>query len=250
MVPSADLKDHGVSCIRIVIADEEAAFCADLREVLTSHHGIEIVGEAHDPDRAVVLIAAFAPDVLLFDYALCRQLRVRETGYPEICPVTPPKIVMLKAPESAKIIDSLRLGAQGIVLKGSARPIWRMSIAAVAAGRYWLGSESLAVLIQAIRESSPHSVRTKPARHFSLTPREIEIVQKIADGRSNKEVGRDFSIRERTVKHHLTNIFGKVGVSSRLELALFARDHRIFPASSDAPSPENAPRPEHQESKE
>jgi DNA-binding CsgD family transcriptional regulator len=101
-----------------------------------------------------------------------------------------------------------------------------------------LGNESLAVLIQAIRGSSSHGSGTVSTRHYSLTPREIEIVQKIADGRSNKEVGHDFSIRERTVKHHLTNIFGKVGVSSRLELALFARDHQIstFPASSVYPT--------------
>jgi DNA-binding NarL/FixJ family response regulator len=138
----------------------------------------------------------------------------------------PLRIVALEVPEKEKIIESFRLGARGIILKTSPARIWRRGIAAVLAGQYWLGNESLEVLVQAIRDL-PTRVNSIPA-HFGLTPREIEIVQKIADGRSNKEVGEDCSIRERTVKHHLTNIFGKVGVSSRLELALFARDNAIL----------------------
>jgi DNA-binding NarL/FixJ family response regulator len=180
----------------------------------------------------------------LLDYPLCQKLQARgaqnlESGMKSVL-----KVVMLTAPEKTKIIESFRLGAVGIVLKGTARPIWLSSIAAVVAGEFWLGSESLAVLIQAIRESASHGGGAVSARHFGLTPREIEIVQKIADGRSNKEVGQDFSIREQTVKHHLTNIFGKVGVSSRLELALFARDHQILSMPGFA---ESAPAAEHQD---
>jgi two-component system nitrate/nitrite response regulator NarL len=213
--------------IRIVIADAEPDFRTNLRRVLTAKPGFEILGEASDAAEAAALTARFAPHVLLLDYAL--SLELQACGAPIRAGFASPvrTIVMLTAPERANLIESFRLGAHGIVLKGSAHPVWQNSIAAVAAGQYWLGNESLAVLIQAICESPASNSGPLPAKYYGLTPREIEIVQKIASGRSNKEVGRDFSIRERTVKHHLTNIFVKVGVSSRLELALFARDHKI-----------------------
>jgi len=210
-----------------VFADEEPDFRRTLREILTAQPGIEILAEANDAASAAALTTRFAPDVLLLDYSLCPKLQTTAGRNEGGCSPTVRKIVMVTTPEKANVIGAFRLGAQGIVLKGSARPIWLNSIAAVAAGQYWLGSESLAVLVQAICESPPSDTGPLPTRYLGLTRREIEIIQKIADGRSNKEVGQDFSIRERTVKHHLTNIFGKVGVSSRLELALFARDHKI-----------------------
>jgi DNA-binding NarL/FixJ family response regulator len=90
------------------------------------------------------------------------------------------------------------------------------------AGQYWLESESLGVLVEALRDSLEHGNGARSPKDYGLTRREVDIITKIASGRSNKEVGEEFAISERTVKHHLTNIFGKVGVSSRLQLALFA----------------------------
>jgi DNA-binding CsgD family transcriptional regulator len=71
-----------------------------------------------------------------------------------------------------------------------------------------------------------------PPADFALTRRELEIIAKITAGLSNKEVGHAFSISERTVKHHLTNIFNKIGVSNRLALALFAVNHQLMAAPS------------------
>ncbi len=214
--------------VKILIADEDAAFRAHLRQALGRQRRIEIVGEADNAESALTLMSRRTPQVLLIHYSLCRTLANRRVWNQSRFPGALHIMIMLSAPEKTKIIESFCLGAKGIVLKDSAPRVWWRSIGAVLAGQYWLGNESLAILIQAIRES--RDGRSAPVRHFGLTPREIEIVQKIADGRSNKEVGQDFAIRERTVKHHLTNIFDKVGVSSRLELALFARDHEIFTA--------------------
>ena len=102
------------------------------------------------------------------------------------------------------------------------------------AGQYWLESESVGVLVEALRESLAHGNGTRSPKDYGLTRREVDIITKIASGRSNKEVGEEFAISERTVKHHLTNIFGKVGVSSRLQLALFAVNQHLM--SSPAPS--------------
>jgi len=209
--------------VRIFIADEEVAFCKNLRRVLQPQRRIEIIGSAHDVESLLKLTEAQRPHVLLIDYRIWRKLEV-PGGHRVAGPI---ELIMLDTPDKTEIIESFRLGARGVILKKSQARIWWKGIGAVLAGQYWLGNESLAVLIQAIRDSPLHSDKTVTSRHFGLTPREIEIVQKIADGRTNKEVGEDCAIRERTVKHHLTNIFGKIGVSSRLELALFARDHQM-----------------------
>lgn len=228
-------ESSSLNLIRVVIADEEPAFVKKLRKTLMLQPGIDIVGEARDAGTAAILSDRLAPHILLLDYPLCRELQVqpqRGNGESSAPPVR--KIVMLTGPEKSYIIESFRLGAQGIVMKGSPGRTWRNSIATVAAGQYWVGNESLKLLIEAMCESPSSPTRPLPAKYYGLTPREVEIIHKIADGRSNKEVGQDFSIRERTVKHHLTNIFVKVGVSSRLELALFARDHKMIPhADSD-----------------
>ena len=226
--------------INVVIADRELDVRMNLRNLL-SQPGIDIVGEATDADGALTLSARLAPHILLLEYALCRKLHARNDAAERQNDLqSAGMIVMLTAPDKSAIIESFRLGAQAIVIKGSERSTWRSSIAAVAAGQYWLGSESLAILIQAVCESPQDATKPLPVKYYGLTPRELEIIRKIAHGRSNRVVGEDFAIRERTVKHHLTNIFYKVGVSSRLELALFARDHKILASGSEDASVESA----------
>jgi len=222
---------NGLRAVKVLVADHDQAFREGLIRLLRPQRRIEIIGEAGNAGAANELIDTRAPHIVLLDYDFCRQLapQLEDSRAKMEAPVS---IVTLPAPERTRIIDSFRMGARGIILRESQARIWWKGISAVLAGQYWLGNESLAVLIQAIREKPLQRVGNESARHFGLTPREIEIVKKIALGRTNKEVGEHYSIRERTVKHHLTNIFGKVGVSSRLELALFAREHQILANSN------------------
>ena len=108
---------------------------------------------------------------------------------------------------------------RGIVAKESAIELLVRAIRAVHAGEYWVGREVVADLVQAIGR---RETRDGGRRPFGLTPRELEIVRLVAAGMSNKDVAERCSLREDTVKHHLSSIFDKTGVSTRLELALFA----------------------------
>jgi DNA-binding NarL/FixJ family response regulator len=164
--------------------------------------------------------------VVLLDYALLEKLTPGRGLYDHTFAKTR-AIIILSGLNHAQLISSFRSGGYGAILRTSSPQLWLSSIAAVSRGRYWLEEELLAVLIQALRDSRPPLNVSAFGRHFGLTQREIEIAQKIADGRSNKQVGQDFSIRERTVKHHLTNIFSKLGVANRVELVLLARDHHL-----------------------
>jgi DNA-binding NarL/FixJ family response regulator len=116
------------------------------------------------------------------------------------------------------------------MMKTSDLPVLLKSIRSVAAGHYWLESNRVGLLVEVLRDFLPRyqgNTTTSP-NDYGLTARELSIIAKITTGRSNKEVGQEFSISERTVKHHLTNIFNKLGVSSRLQLALFAANHHLM----------------------
>lgn len=222
--------DRELGSFRVLLADGTQASRDCLRAVLTTHpYQIELVGDAIDPVSTTELVERLAPQVVFLDYSLLEKLRPGHGLYDDPFAKTR-AIVLLSSPDKFQIVRSLRLGGYGVILKGSSPQIWWNSMVAVTRGKYWLGDELLAVLIHTLRDSRPATHATALGRHFGLTQREIEIVQKIADGRSNKQVGQDFSIRERTVKHHLTNIFTKLGISNRVELALLAREHQASPS--------------------
>ena len=137
----------------------------------------------------------------------------------------PVRVILLpSAIEKSEIVEALQLGARGIVLKQSVIQVLFKAIQTVMAGEYWVGREPVSSLVQYLRTlmvgALPHDKARQ--RKFGLTPRELEIVSAVVAGYSNKEIAEYFKISEDTVKHHLSNIFDKLGVSTRLELALFA----------------------------
>jgi two-component system, NarL family, nitrate/nitrite response regulator NarL len=220
--------------IRIVIADEHPVVRQHLRRSLECEPGLHVLGEASDTDSAVHLTRHSKPDILLVDFALSQQFEFKCLN--GLASHAPPVriVVMVGAIEKAHLVDAFRLGAHGVVLKRSTPQVLLKSIRSVMAGQYWLESESLGVLVEALRESLAQGNGAKSPKDYGLTRREVDIITKIVSGRSNREVGEEFAISERTVKHHLTNIFSKVGVSSRLQLALFAVNQHFM--SGPAPS--------------
>jgi DNA-binding NarL/FixJ family response regulator len=174
------------------------------------------------------------PDILLIDFALAQKCNLKALTEPASYLSQMRVVVMVTAVEKAYLVESFRLGAHGVVMKGSTPEVLLKSIRSVMAGQYWVETRSVGILVEALRESLALGNGTKSPKDYGLTRREVDIITKIASGRSNKEVGEEFAISERTVKHHLTNIFGKVGVSSRLQLALFAVNQHLM--SSPTPS--------------
>jgi DNA-binding NarL/FixJ family response regulator len=164
------------------------------------------------------------PDILLLDLSMPKHpgleaLRDLSSGVSS----TPVRVILLTAAaEKSQIVEALQLGARGVVLKDSATQLLLKAIQVVMSGEYWVGRESVSNLVQYLRTLVQSSSDEARQRKFGLTPRELEIVAAVVAGYSNKEVAEYFKISEDTVKHHLSNIFDKLGVSTRLELALFA----------------------------
>jgi len=210
--------------VRIVIADDHPIFRDGLRRLLEAEPDLKVIGEACDGSEAVKMARQLKPDILLLDLAMPRMpgleaLREMSSG-PANNSVR--VILLTAAAEKKQIVEALQLGARGVVLKDSATQLLLKSIHTVMSGEYWVGRESVSNLVQYLRNLVQSFGEESKQKKFGLTPRELEIVSAVVAGYSNKEIAEYFKISEDTVKHHLSNIFDKLGVSTRLELALFA----------------------------
>jgi len=214
--------------IRVLIADDHPIFRQGLRTILEAEDGFVVVAEAADGNEAVRLARDHQPDVLLLDLAMPGVSGMEALAELAAAP-TPVRTIMLTAAiEKAEIVKALQLGAAGVVLKSSSTDLLFKSIRSVMAGQHWIGRDAVSDLVQALR-AQIGTAPEKPARErFGLTRREIEITSSVVAGLSNREIAVKLSLSEDTVKHHLTNIFNKMGASNRLELALFAVHHRLF----------------------
>jgi len=219
--------DEPAAKIDIVISDDHAMFREGLRKLLEAEAGLCVVGEAADGEETVKVVRALNPQVLLLDLSLPKATgleALRELGKLGGQTRT---IVLTAAIEREQIVEALELGAHGVVLKQSALQLLIKCIHCVNDGQYWVGQESVSDLIHAIRQMSPSQRATGATLDFGLTRREKEVIALIVGGYTNKDLARKLGISEHTAKHHLTNIFDKLGVSNRLELVLFAIDHRL-----------------------
>lgn len=214
--------------IRILIADDHAIFRDGLRRLLEADPGLRVVGEAADGLEALQLALKLKPDILLLDLAMPRQTGL--DTLPELARSCPElrTIVLTAAVEKPEIVSALQMGARGVVMKEAATQTLLNSIRAVMKGEFWVGRDSVSDLVQFLREGIRGPRVKQPLRKdYGLTPRELDVVAAIVAGYTNRDMAQKFSISEDTVKHHLTNIFDKLGVSNRLELALFAVHHHL-----------------------
>ena len=213
--------------IRIVVADDHPIFRDGLCRLLALEEDFEVVAQAQDGRQVLDVLQQYEPDILLLDLKMpgldgLATLQRLQSGRNRT------RVIVLTASDDKnEFVQAMKLGTSGIVLKQTATDLLIKSIRKVHAGEIWLDSHTTAAVIRQFVAaddvpSAPQTAAPRERERSPLSQREREIVALVAQGFKNKEMAEKMFISEQTVKNHLHNIFDKLGVSDRLELALYA----------------------------
>jgi DNA-binding NarL/FixJ family response regulator len=207
--------------IRVVVADDHPMFRAGVVSSLASHPDFEVVGEGASADEALKLAEQHMPDVCLLDIAMPGGGLVAAREITAALPQT--KVVMLTVSEDEDdLLAAMKSGASGYVLKGAAGSELMNVLKTVNAGEVYVAPGLAWGLL---REMS----RPRSAPLDELSTREREVLELVAAGLSNQEIGDRLGLAEKTIKHYMTSILGKLRVRSRVEAALLAYREGIAP---------------------
>jgi len=212
---------------RVLIADGQPIVLEGLRCILGHSAGIQVIAEASDGMDAIDKTVQFDPDVVIMDVKMPKVdgltvLRSLQTRAPRS------KVILYASSDSKdEFVEAMKLGCSGILLKEASTSLIEKSIVKVRDGEIWLDSNTTAAVIrQFASPTETPSVSNNGSKTIreraQLSQREREIIVLIAQGYKNKEIAEKMFITEQTVKNHLHNVFDKLGVSDRLELALYA----------------------------
>lgn len=214
--------------IRVAIADDHPIVRDGIKRLLALEPDIDVVGEANDGREILEVIQQTGADVLLLDL---RMPNLDGLGALQTLQQTHKRtrvIILTASEDKNEFVQAMKLGCSGIVLKQTAPELIVKSIRKVFAGEIWLDSHTTAAVMRQFAAPGSELAAgggstSKSGRERSpLSTREREIVALVAQGYKNKEMAEKMFISEQTVKNHLHNIFDKLGVSDRLELALYA----------------------------
>ncbi len=214
--------------IKVLIADDHPVVRVGLRNMLQSDSRVKVIAEAKDGIEALHMVRTLRPDILLLDLAMPRLPGMDALRELTSETTTTRTIVLTAFIDKRQVLEALQLGARGVVLKDAIVDHLSACIGAVMQGQYWLEGHPVQNLVQVLRDLAAQTA-PPPRKTFGLTGRELEVVGLITEGSTNKHIAQTFGISEETVKRHLTNIFNKLGVGNRLELALFALNHNLLP---------------------
>lgn len=209
------------SRIKLVIVDDHTLFREGIKKILALEKDIEIVGEAFDGEEVISVLNRCEPDIMLLDVKMERVNGLQVL--PRIVEQFPLlKVIILTAQvSSAESVKAIRDGARGIILKHAASEFLIKGIRKVAEGELWADSSTMTQVVDSLARK--YRVERSPEKgRKELSDREIEVVTLVASGHRNKEIANKLFISEQTVKTHLSNIFQKLEVNDRLELALYA----------------------------
>jgi DNA-binding NarL/FixJ family response regulator len=200
--------------IRIVVADDHPMFRAGVVASLEAFEDLRVVGQGGSAAEALALAREHVPDIALVDIAMPGSGLNAARDITAACPAT--RVVMLTVSEDEDdILAAMKAGASGYVLKGAGATELAGILRSVHAGQVYVAP---ALAWGLLREMS--TPRTSPLDE--LTAREREVLELVASGLGNQEIGDRLGLAEKTIKHYMTNILGKLQVRSRVEAALLA----------------------------
>jgi DNA-binding NarL/FixJ family response regulator len=241
--------------ISILLASDFSILSDSLISIFKGTKDLKLVGCANSTEELTTQIAKFQPQVLLVDIAITSDkfapfMTQISSGDAKI-------LVINQDLTPTQTIEALRYGAHGVIGRRTPPELLCRCVRSVASGDIWVGRGVTTELVQFLRgrgtqpdsgaprngdsENSASTTSSGSAdTRFGLTKRELQIVDALVQAQTNKDIAETFGISEYTVKHHLTNIFDKLGVYNRVELALFAINHQLCPSATQTPQGQTA----------
>jgi two-component system response regulator DegU len=211
-----------MSTIKIMIVDDHPLLRQGLKQILSLHPEFEIIGEAQHGDEVIETALSLHPDVILMDINLPGKNGIELTG--ELKEKIPEARVLVLTVDSEQlhVHKIIKAGALGYLLKDVNIDILAEAIKAIARGDAYIQPCLLSKLLSEFRQLMIDEQPSMPADQFGLTQRELEIINYIACGQTNKEIAEKLFISEKTVKNHVSSILRKMGLDDRTQVAIYA----------------------------
>jgi DNA-binding NarL/FixJ family response regulator len=212
--------------IRVAIVDDHTMFREGIKKILSLEPDIEVVGEAVDGEEIISLLSHCHPDILLLDLKMEKVDGL--AVLPQIVELYPQlRVIILTASISRQeSVGAIKQGARGIILKHAASEFLIKGVRKVHGGEFWADNNTMSQVVDSLSKKFRSETGTSRSKD-GLSSREKEVVALVASGLRNKEIAEKLFISEQTVKTHLSNIFQKLGLGDRLELALYALRHNL-----------------------
>src|SRR5206468_834222 len=213
-------REEYMSRLRILILDDHPVFRVGLKKVFSSQPDFLVVGETTAGSDLLRMARKVKPDVIFLDNRIPGWSTAGLLSELDRVKCGASTVLMVDELRQSEILQALQLGARGVLGKDSPPDFFLKCVRSVTTGQYWIGQESVVRLVEILKDPS-----LAPKHSFGLTPRELQITEAIVDGLTNRDIANQFALSQQTVKNHINRIFDKVGVSSRLELAMFVVHH-------------------------
>lgn len=223
--------------VRIIIADTQSIYRVGIRKILALEDDLRVVAQAENLGQTIAAAAKFNADVILFEAAITPNPPEAISEIMKRAPGSRIIVVLVEADEE-DTVDLLRRGVSGIVPRSVAPDLLVKCIRKVAAGETWLDNRGVNWVIDAYRSQAAQL--TNPRHRTRLSDKELLIISSVSQGMRNKEIAKEIGTTEQVIKNYLRKIYDKLGVSDRLELALYCIHHQLL-QSKETPEPGAVP---------
>jgi DNA-binding NarL/FixJ family response regulator len=237
--PAAEAgNEDGLEAIRLIVADDEPIFRVGVRKIVALEDDIRIVAQVETADAALTAVRRFNADVVLLTSTICDS--PIDTVSALLAAVPSLKIVLvMNEPTEEATVELMRRGASGIVSRSIAPDMLVRCMRKVHEGEAWLDSKGVNWVIEAYRAQAAQL--TSPQSRVKLSQKELRIISGVTQGLRNKDIAQDVGTTEQVVKNYLRKVYDKLGVSDRLELALYCMHHHLLENYSKSAAEAAAP---------
>ena len=217
---------QGLPLIRVILADSQAIYRVGIRKIFALEDDIRVVAQVDTLESLHSAVQRFPSDIVLLEGSL---LSGTSDAIPDLMRIAPQTKVIVQAlsADESNTVELYRRGVRGIIPRSISPDLLVKCVRKIAQGETWIDNQSVNWVIEAYRSNA--AALTNPRTQPRLSPKELSIIYCITEGKRNKEIAFQIGTTEQVIKNYLRKIYDKLGVSDRLELALYCLHHHLIP---------------------